>query len=51
MLVSLPQMLTVNDTHELGRYGSLLLGYGRLRIPTAVAVPGQGAAEVAAAIC
>jgi predicted extracellular nuclease len=48
MLVSLPQMLTVNDTHELGRYGSLLLGNGRLRIPTAVAAPRDGAAQVAA---
>lgn len=49
MLVSLPQTLTVNDTHELGRYGSLLLGHGRLRIPTAVAAPREGAAQVAAA--
>ncbi|QYY28610.1 ExeM/NucH family extracellular endonuclease [Cupriavidus pinatubonensis] len=49
MLVSLPQTLTVNDTHELGRYGSLLLGHGRLRIPTAVAAPGRDAAQLAAA--
>ncbi len=48
MLVSLPQALTVNDTHELGRYGSLLLGHGRLRIPTAVAALREGAAQVAA---
>lgn len=48
MLVSLPQTLTVNDTHELGRYGSLLLGHGRLRIPTAIAAPRERAAQVAA---
>jgi len=49
MLVHLPQTLTVNDTHELGRYGSLLLGHGRLFIPTGAAPPGDGAAKVAAA--
>jgi predicted extracellular nuclease len=48
MLVTVPQTLTVNDTHELGRYGSLLLGHGRLHIPTAVAAPREGAGQVAA---
>ncbi|CAG2147275.1 hypothetical protein LMG31506_03584 [Cupriavidus yeoncheonensis] len=48
MLVSFPQTLTVNDTHELGRYGSLLLGLGRLHVPTAVAAPREGGVQVAA---
>lgn len=48
MLVTVPQTLTVNDTHDLGRYGSLLLGHGRLHIPTAIAAPREGAAQLAA---
>lgn len=49
MLVSFPQTLTVSETYELGRYGSVLLSNGRLRIPTNVAAPQDGAAAVAAA--
>jgi predicted extracellular nuclease len=49
MLASLPQTLTVSETHELARYGSLLLSNGRLRIPTNIAPPGNDAARVAAA--
>ncbi|MGO4327603.1 ExeM/NucH family extracellular endonuclease [Cupriavidus sp. 2TAF22] len=49
MLVRLPQTLTVSDTYELGRYGSVALSYGRLQIPTNVALPGAGARAQAAA--
>ncbi|AXF24201.1 endonuclease [Burkholderia pyrrocinia] len=48
MLVRLPQTLTVSDTHELGRYGSVVLSNGRLRIPTHVAAPPEAAAHAAA---
>ncbi|WP_322081661.1 ExeM/NucH family extracellular endonuclease [Burkholderia sp. BCC1972] len=48
MLVRLPQTLTVSDTHELGRYGSVVLSNGRLRIPTQVAPPAEAAALAAA---
>ncbi|WP_436407559.1 ExeM/NucH family extracellular endonuclease [Burkholderia aenigmatica] len=48
MRVRLPQMLTVSDTHELGRYGSIVLSNGRLRIPTHVAPPAEAAALAAA---
>ncbi|WP_420998051.1 ExeM/NucH family extracellular endonuclease [Cupriavidus sp. 30B13] len=49
MLVRLPQALTVSDTYELGRYGSVVLSHGRLPIPTNVAAPGDGARAQAAA--
>ncbi|WP_322086515.1 ExeM/NucH family extracellular endonuclease [Burkholderia sp. BCC1999] len=48
MLVRLPQTLTVSDTHELGRYGSVVLSNGRLRIPTQVVPPAEAAALAAA---
>ncbi|HEF5874033.1 TPA: ExeM/NucH family extracellular endonuclease [Burkholderia cenocepacia] len=48
MRVRLPQTLTVSDTHELGRYGSIVLSNGRLRTPTQVALPGDAAAQAAA---
>jgi len=49
MLVSVAQPLTVSDTHELARYGSLTLSHGRLFIPTQVAAPGAPARAVRAA--
>ena len=49
MLVRLPQTLTVSETFELGRYGSVVLSHGRLPLPTNVALPGTGAAAQAAA--
>ncbi|WP_454725947.1 MULTISPECIES: ExeM/NucH family extracellular endonuclease [Cupriavidus] len=49
MLVRLPQALTVSDTYELGRHGSVVLGNGRLPIPTSVAAPGADARAQAAA--
>ncbi|MCP3020084.1 ExeM/NucH family extracellular endonuclease [Cupriavidus basilensis] len=49
MLVRLPQTLTVSETYELGRYGSVLLSNGRLPLPTNVALPKAGAAAQAAA--
>ncbi|UVE67659.1 ExeM/NucH family extracellular endonuclease [Burkholderia pyrrocinia] len=48
MRVRLPQTLTVSDTHELARYGSVVLSNGRLRIPTHVAPPAEAAAHAAA---
>ncbi|HEM7900068.1 TPA: endonuclease, partial [Burkholderia cenocepacia] len=33
MRVRLPQTLTVSDTYALGRYGSIVLSNGRLRVP------------------
>ncbi|MGU7783004.1 ExeM/NucH family extracellular endonuclease [Burkholderia sp. PU8-34] len=45
MLVRLPQTLTVSDTYELGRYGSVVLSNGRLRTPTHLVVPAQAAAQ------
>lgn len=45
MLVRLPQTLTVSDTHDLGRYGSVVLSNGRLRVPTHVAPPAEAAAH------
>ncbi|AOY96684.1 endonuclease [Cupriavidus sp. USMAA2-4] len=48
MLVRLPQTLTVSETYELGRYGSVLLSNGRLPLPTNVA-PAQGGAAAQAA--
>jgi predicted extracellular nuclease len=49
MLVTLPQTLTVSDTHELARYGTLALSFGRPFAPTQVALPGAAAAQAAAA--
>ncbi|MFJ4292317.1 ExeM/NucH family extracellular endonuclease [Cupriavidus sp. NPDC089707] len=49
MLVRLPQTLTVSDTHELARYGTLALSLGRPLAPTQVALPGAAAAQAAAA--
>ncbi|MBB0025348.1 ExeM/NucH family extracellular endonuclease [Ralstonia pickettii] len=49
MLVRLPQTLTVSETYELGRHGSVLLSNGRLPLPTNVAPPAHGAAAQAAA--
>jgi len=49
MLVRLPQTLTVSETYELGRYGSILLSNGRLPLPTNVVAPSNGAAAQAAA--
>lgn len=48
MRVRLPQTLTVSDTHALGRYGSVVLSHGRLRIPTHIAPPAEAAALAAA---
>ncbi|WP_321857611.1 ExeM/NucH family extracellular endonuclease [Burkholderia cenocepacia] len=48
MRVRLPQTLTVSDTYELGRYGSIVLSNGRLRAPTQVAPPADAAAHAAA---
>ncbi|WP_052181694.1 ExeM/NucH family extracellular endonuclease [Cupriavidus sp. GA3-3] len=49
MLVRLPQTLTVADTHELGRYGTLALSDGRPIAPTQQALPGTAARQAAAA--
>ncbi|QBY51512.1 ExeM/NucH family extracellular endonuclease [Cupriavidus oxalaticus] len=49
MLVRMPQTLTVSETHELARYGTLALSVGRPFAPTQVALPGAGAAQAAAA--
>ncbi|WP_256121987.1 ExeM/NucH family extracellular endonuclease, partial [Burkholderia sp. A2] len=48
MRVRLPQTLTVSDTYELGRYGSIVLSNGRLRVPTQVAPPADAAAQATA---
>lgn len=45
--VRLDQILTVNETYNLGRYGEVVLGDGRLFIPTQVAEPGAPAQAVA----
>ncbi|WP_157642301.1 ExeM/NucH family extracellular endonuclease [Burkholderia ubonensis] len=45
MLVRLPQTLTVSDTYELGRYGSIVLSNGRLRAPTHLVEPARAAAQ------
>ncbi|WP_157643370.1 ExeM/NucH family extracellular endonuclease [Burkholderia ubonensis] len=45
MLVRLPQTLTVSDTYELGRYGSIVLSHGRLRAPTHLVEPARAAAQ------
>lgn len=49
MLVRLPQTLTVSDTHELGRYGTVVLSHGRPIAPTQQALPGPSAQQAAAA--
>ncbi|WP_432262508.1 ExeM/NucH family extracellular endonuclease [Cupriavidus sp. TMH.W2] len=49
MLLRLPQTLTVADTHELGRYGTLTLSEGRPIAPTQMAMPGTAALQAAAA--
>jgi len=48
MRVRFPQTLTVSDTHELGRYGSIVLSHGRLYMPTHVVPPAEAAAQAAA---
>ncbi|MBY8605087.1 ExeM/NucH family extracellular endonuclease [Burkholderia arboris] len=48
MRVRLPQTLTVSDTYELGRYGSVVLSNGRLRTPTHAAPPAEAAMHAAA---
>lgn len=45
MLVRLPQTLTVSDTYELGRYGSIALSNGRLRTPTHLVEPARAAVQ------
>ncbi len=49
MLVTLPQTLTVNDNFNLGRFGELAVGLGRLYIPTQVTWPGDPARTYKAA--
>lgn len=49
MLVRMPQVLTVSDTHELGRYGTLTLSHGRPAAPTQIAMPGTAALQAATA--
>ncbi|SPC16475.1 ExeM/NucH family extracellular endonuclease [Cupriavidus taiwanensis] len=49
MLVRLPQTLTVSDTHELGRYGTVVLSHGRPIAPTQQALPGPSAQQATAA--
>lgn len=48
MRVSLPQTLTVNENYNLGRYGQVLLGNGRLAVATNIAMPGVDAQTVMA---
>ncbi|WP_322022555.1 ExeM/NucH family extracellular endonuclease [Burkholderia sp. BCC1977] len=48
MRVRFPQTLTVSDTYELGRYGSIVLSRGRLYMPTHVVPPARAAAQAAA---
>ncbi|WP_226666090.1 ExeM/NucH family extracellular endonuclease [Microbulbifer aggregans] len=43
MLVTLSDKLTVNDTHNLGRYGEVVLSSGRRYIPTHNSEPGAAA--------
>ncbi|MBB3009135.1 ExeM/NucH family extracellular endonuclease [Cupriavidus alkaliphilus] len=49
MLVRLPQTLTVSDTHELGRYGTVVVSHGRPIAPTQQALPGPAARQAATA--
>ncbi|MBR8235264.1 ExeM/NucH family extracellular endonuclease [Burkholderia sp. AU42008] len=46
MLVRLPQTLNVTDNYELGRYGSVMLSNGRLRMPTSVVPPAQAQTQI-----
>ncbi|RQR84149.1 MULTISPECIES: ExeM/NucH family extracellular endonuclease [unclassified Burkholderia] len=48
MRVRFPQTLTVSDTYDLGRYGSIVLSHGRLYMPTHVVPPADAAAQAAA---
>jgi predicted extracellular nuclease len=43
MSIAIAQILTVNETYQLGRYGQLLLANGRLQQPTNVVAPGAAA--------
>ncbi|XOV79426.1 MAG: ExeM/NucH family extracellular endonuclease [Aestuariibacter sp.] len=47
MMISFSE-LTVNDTYNLGRYGTVTLANGRRMIPTQVATPGAEANAIAA---
>ncbi|MBY4695289.1 ExeM/NucH family extracellular endonuclease [Burkholderia latens] len=47
MRVRFAQTLTVSDTSELGRYGSVVLSHGRLYAPTHVGPPAEAAAQAA----
>ena len=49
MSVTLPQNLTIGETFEFGRFGTITLTNGRLDTPTAVVEPGAAALELAAA--
>ncbi|MBL7201267.1 MAG: ExeM/NucH family extracellular endonuclease [Anaerolineae bacterium] len=49
MLVTFPQKLTVSENCDLGRYGQVLLSYGRLMNPTNVVTPGVNAGALQAA--
>lgn len=50
MLVTLPQLLTVTENFQLGRFGQIVVSAnGRLRHPTHVALPGAPANAAAAA--
>ena len=49
MLVTLPQQLTIGETFEYGRFGTITLTNGRLDTPTAVVEPGAAAVALAAA--
>lgn len=48
MRVRFEEPLVVNDTYDLGRFGTLTLGSGRQFIPTNVAEPGADAVKFAA---
>ncbi len=43
MLVNFPQNLVVNEVHNLGRFGEVILGSQRHYIGTQVAMPGNAA--------
>lgn len=47
MMISFTNLM-VNDTYNLGRYGSVMLANGRRMIPTQVATPGEDADAIAA---
>jgi predicted extracellular nuclease len=49
MLVTLPQQLTIGETFEYGRFGTITLTDGRQDTPTAVVEPGAEANALAAA--